>query len=95
MKTCSFRDARPRSVDEGIFCGINEPEARYSMTPCQDKDCNCCYPYDGYEPTKPWTVVDFATSSTHRFLNGYTTYLNCPAVRVDLHWISSPLVLIE
>lgn len=80
MKTCSFRGAQPRYSDNGIFCGSDEPEARYTMTPCQDEECDCCYPYDEYKPKKAWPVVDFDSSSKHRFLNGYTSYLNCPAV---------------
>ena len=32
------------------------------------------------EKSRPWLVVDFQSSSMHQFLNGYTTYLNCPAV---------------
>jgi len=34
MKTCSFRGAQPRSDTEGLFCGPDEPEARYRMIPC-------------------------------------------------------------
>lgn len=81
MKTCSYGGAQPRSAAEGIFCGPEEPEARYRMTPCNERECGYCYPYDECKPTKVWPVVDFAGSSSHRFLNGYTTYLNCPGVR--------------
>ncbi|CAF3980756.1 unnamed protein product [Rotaria sordida] len=31
------------------------------------------------DESQPWPIIDFASSSMHRFLNGYTTYLNCPA----------------
>ncbi|CAF1561793.1 unnamed protein product, partial [Rotaria sordida] len=31
-----------------------------------------------YKKSQPWPIVNFASSSMHRFLNGYTTYLNCP-----------------
>jgi hypothetical protein len=80
MKTCSYGDAQPRSDIEGLFCGMDEPEARYSMHPCESFYCLCCYPYNQAEKTQSWSVVDFMSSATHRFVNGYTTYLNCPAV---------------
>ena len=80
MKTCSYGGAQPRSDIEGLFCGPIEPEARYSMDPCENLFCLCCYPYNQEEKIHQWPVVDFKSSSTHRFVNGYTTYLNCPAV---------------
>ncbi len=80
IKTCSYGGAQPRSDTEGLFCGTNEPEARYSMDPCENHFCLCCHPYNQSKKTQSWTVVDFESSSTHRFTNGYTTYLNCPAV---------------
>ena len=80
MKTCSFRGAEPRSKTEGLFCGKDEPEARYSMVPCGRIDCPLCHPIKHEKSTATWPVVDFTTSSTHQFLNGYTTILNCPAV---------------
>jgi hypothetical protein len=80
MKTCSFREADPRSNIEGLFCGQDESEARYTMVPCRQLFCPCCYPPYQHEPSQPWTVVDFVSSSMHQFANGYTTYLNCPAV---------------
>ena len=81
MKTCSFRGAQPPSNSEGLFCGLNEPEGRYVIQPCWNLFCPCCHPVNHSKKTNAWPVVDFISSSTHRFTNGYTTYLNCPAVR--------------
>lgn len=81
MKTCSFRGAQPRSLTEGLFCRTDKPEPQYQMLPCNNLFCLCCYPINHYRKNQPWTVVDFHTSSMHRFLNGFTTYLNCPTVR--------------
>ena len=80
MKTCSYGGAQPRSNIEGLFCGVDEPEARYLMYPCRNLFCLCCYPYNQSAKTQSWPVVDFISSSTHRFVNKYTTYLNCPVV---------------
>ncbi|CAF1517477.1 unnamed protein product, partial [Rotaria sordida] len=79
MKTCSFRGAQPPSNIEGLFCGRDEPQARYSLVPCDNLFCQCCLPLNTYKKSQPWPIVNFASSSIHRFLNGYTTYLNCPA----------------
>ncbi|CAF1429983.1 unnamed protein product, partial [Rotaria sordida] len=79
MKTCSFRGAQPPSNIEGLFCGRDEPQARYSLDPCDNLFCQCCLPLNTYKKSQPWPIVNFASSSMHRFLNGYTTYLNCPA----------------
>ena len=81
MKTCSFRGAQPRSHLEGLFCSKDKPQANYSMIPCQKPFCTCCHPVNNEKKTQPWpAVVNFASSSMHQFINGYTTYLNCPAV---------------
>ncbi|CAF4145813.1 unnamed protein product [Rotaria sordida] len=79
MKTCSFRGALHRSDLEGLFCSKDEPQANYSMIPCQNPFCTCCHPVNNEKKTQPWPVVNFASSSMHQFINGYTTYLNCPA----------------
>ncbi|CAF1469686.1 unnamed protein product [Rotaria magnacalcarata] len=79
MKTCSFRGAEPRSKSEGLFCGNDEPQARYTFIPCGNLFCLCCHPIHNYNKIETWPVIDFASSSMHQFLNGYTTYLNCPA----------------
>ena len=80
MKTCSFRGAQPRSLVEGIFCNQNEPEIKYRMRRCSDMPCASCFPRYQWEKTQPWLIIDFDASSSHRFINGYTTYLNCPVV---------------
>ncbi|CAF3837935.1 unnamed protein product [Rotaria sp. Silwood1] len=79
MKTCSFRGAEPRSNIQGLFCGSDEPQARYALIPCGDLLCSCCLPLHTYKKSQPWPIVDFTSNSMHRFVNGYTTYLNCSA----------------
>ncbi|CAF5028498.1 unnamed protein product [Rotaria magnacalcarata] len=64
MKTCRFRDAEPCPSIQGLFCNDESPKARYSMVPCGTANCPCCHSIEN--------------SSNHRFINGYTTYLNCP-----------------
>lgn len=86
MKTCSFRGAQPHPGIEGLFRGKDEPQARYSWIPCHNLFCNCCFPLNQHNKSQSWSVVDFASSSTHQFVNGYTTYLNCPVV---IHLYSS------
>ena len=80
MKTCSFREADPRSNIEGLFCGTHEPEARYTMVPCGQLFCQCCHPLNHWKKSQPWPIVNFISSSMYEFVNGYMTYLNCPAV---------------
>ncbi|CAF5188020.1 unnamed protein product, partial [Rotaria magnacalcarata] len=65
MKTCRFRDAEPCPSIQGLFCNDESPKARYRMVPCGTTNCPCC--------------SSIENSSSHRFVNGYTTYLNCPA----------------
>ncbi|CAF4293323.1 unnamed protein product, partial [Rotaria sordida] len=72
-------EAQPPSNIEGLFCGRDEPQARYSLIPCDNLFCQCCLPLNTYKKSQPWPIVNFASRSMHRFLNGYTTYLNCPA----------------
>ncbi|CAF1336713.1 unnamed protein product [Adineta steineri] len=82
MKTCSFRGAKPQSIMESLFCGEDEPHARYTMSPCVNPFCSCCHNSSATgngAQHQLGPVVDFSTSSMHQFLNGYTTYLNCPA----------------
>ncbi|CAF3025410.1 unnamed protein product [Rotaria sp. Silwood2] len=79
MKTCSFRGAEPRSNIEGLFCGKDVPQARYSVFPCSNLFCLCCHPLHSHKKSQSWSVVEFVSSSMHQFVNGYTTYLNCPA----------------
>ncbi len=82
MKTCSFRGADPSQLNtKGLFCEKDEPVAKYQMVPCGNLFCSCCcYSRNNPENNQSWTPIDFSTSSTHEFVNGYTTYLNCPAV---------------
>lgn len=78
MKTCSFRHARPRSLNEGLFCQ-QEPEARYELTACGN--CALCYPqYDRTYRSKK-SIVDFSQAHKYTFLNGYEAILNCSAVK--------------
>ena len=80
MKTCSFRGAEPRSSEEGLLCRHDPSETSYRMTPCGNSTCLCCHPLNIEKRSQSWVVVDFNASLMHRFVNGYTTYLNCPAV---------------
>ncbi|CAF1583837.1 unnamed protein product, partial [Adineta steineri] len=82
MKTCSFRETEPQSIMEGLFCGKVEPHARCTVSPCVNPFCSCCHDSSATgngAQHQLGPVVDFNTSSMHQFLNGYTTYLNCPA----------------
>lgn len=77
MKTCSLRYARPRTLNEGLFC-LQEPEARYELSACGN--CALCYPqYDRTYRVKK-SIVDFSQAHQHTFLNGYHAILNCSAV---------------
>ncbi|CAF4063110.1 unnamed protein product, partial [Rotaria sordida] len=75
MKTCSFRDAQPRSKTEGIFCATI-PEYRYKITPCGQ--CKLCRtPIDmKYRSQAP---ILFNCYGKHQFVNRYESILNCPA----------------
>ena len=77
MKTCSFCYARPRTLNEGLFC-IGEPEARYELAACGN--CALCYPkYDRtYRSRK--SIVEFSQAHRHIFVNGYQSILNCSPV---------------
>lgn len=77
MKTCSFRDAQPRSTTEGLFCS-QSPQSHYKMTACGH--CDLCR-----SSTAPFNVnseqapkVQFNQYERHRFVNGYESILNCP-----------------
>ncbi|CAF3202567.1 unnamed protein product [Rotaria socialis] len=74
MKTCSFRDAQPRSITEGIFCSTI-PECRYTMTRCGN--CKLCSTSmdNQYHQQAP---VLFNRFERYRFVNGYESILNCP-----------------
>ena len=73
MKTCSFRFARPRTLQEGLFC-LREPEARYDFTACGNCAL-CCPKYSMKYRAKP-AIADFSPGHRHRFVNGYEVILN-------------------
>ncbi|CAF1395843.1 unnamed protein product [Rotaria sordida] len=70
MKTCTYRDAWPRSLDEGLFCKSQLPTVRYSFQPCQKISCTLC--------ESSSTIIQFNSYRIHHFLNGYHAILNCP-----------------
>jgi hypothetical protein len=74
MKTCSFRSAKSRSADEGLFC-IDEPDSRYGLLPCNN--CSLCVPSPDLACRQP--NVRSGPHQTFRFMNGYETILNCSA----------------
>ncbi|CAF3826209.1 unnamed protein product [Rotaria sp. Silwood1] len=76
MKTCSFRHARPRTLNEGLFC-LREPEARYELAACGN--CGLCYPkYDMRYRSKK-NIVEFNQGHQHTFITKYQSILNCSA----------------
>ncbi|CAF1164481.1 unnamed protein product [Adineta ricciae] len=81
MKTCAYRGADPSQFHiRGLFFENNdEPQARYQMKPCNSDSCQFCHPRENQLEGQTWVPIDFNTTSMHQFLNGYTTYLNCPA----------------
>ena len=76
MKTCSFRNAKPRSVDEGLFC-IDEPDTSYGLSPCNN--CSLCVPPHTISRRPQQQTIRFGPDQRLRFINGYQTILNCPA----------------
>ena len=81
MKTCSFRFARPRSLNEGLFCS-REPEARYELAECAN--CALCYPQYDMTYRLQKSIIKFSQAHTHTFVNGYKAILNCSAVCFSL-----------
>ena len=75
MKTCTYRNAQPRSVDEGLFC-IDEPDVRYGLIPCGNRSL-CTPQYDVDRRGQP--SIYFGPNQEYYFLNGYRTILNCNA----------------
>ncbi|CAF1346263.1 unnamed protein product [Rotaria sordida] len=79
MKTCSYRGAQLRIVNEkSLFC-LSEAQAQYGMTQCNQRSCCLCYPsykliYRQHQP-----IVQFGSYQQHTFINGYRSILNCPA----------------
>ncbi len=77
MKTCSFRQAIPRSLDEGLFC-INEPDSQYGLSACNN--CSLCVPrYNLNCREQLGPMIRFGHKHRFSFYNGYQTMLNCPA----------------
>ena len=77
MKTCSFRQAKPRSLDEGLFC-VNEPDRQYGLSACQN--CSLCAPrYNLRCREQLGPMIRFGAKHGFTFINGYQTILNCPA----------------
>ena len=78
MKTCSFRDAKPRLAQETIF-SLMAPEARYGMKRCREQSCRCCYERldltHRFEP-----AMNISPKQSHCFVNLYRIYLNCDVV---------------
>jgi hypothetical protein len=76
MKTCSFRLARPRASNEGLFC-LQEPEARYELSACGN--CGLCHPQYDRKYRSRKSIVEFSSTHQYTFLNGYQSILNCSA----------------
>ena len=76
MKTCSFRGAKPRSVDEGLFCR-DEPDVQYGLSPCDN--CPLCVPPYPLYRRENQPIIHFNQNQKYRFHNGYQAILNCPA----------------
>jgi len=84
MKTCSFRDAQPRSKIEGIFC-LDVPQCHYALIPCHN--CKLCLtPTNNTSYQQPSVV--FNRYEKHHFINGYESILNCPATCMTKNVIS-------
>lgn len=75
MKTCSFEQAQPRSLTEGLFCN-DIPQCRYTITPCGN--CELCHSLNDPK-NRQQTSTLFNRYEKHRFVNGYESILNCPA----------------
>ena len=84
IKTCAFRAAEPRSIQdrdytkEGLFC-LKPAQARYGMKQCLECDCRICYERrDLTERFEP--ALSFVPAQMHHFVNHYEVMLNCPVV---------------
>ncbi|CAF1311156.1 unnamed protein product [Rotaria sordida] len=82
MKTCSFRQSRPRTfledghrIQEGLFC-IKEPQACYGMKRCENQHCLFCYRH--HRTTRfNQLSLKYMDEQMHTFVNQYQVYLNC------------------
>ena len=77
IKTCSFRYARPRTLNKDLFC-TQEPEARYELAACGN--CGLCYPKCDRTYRSRKSIVEFSQAHRHIFVNGYQSILNYSAV---------------
>ena len=73
----SVQFARPRTMNEGLFC-VQEPEARCELTTCGN--CGLCYPRYNRKHRSKKSVVEFSHAHKHTFGNGYEATLNCSAI---------------
>ena len=76
MKTCSFRQAQPRSATEGLFCSAAH-QCSYAMAPCGR--CKLCILMKSSTTRYQPCPIQFNLYQKHRFVNGYESILNCPA----------------
>lgn len=78
MKTCCYRQARPRSKDEGLFCRQAPAIGQYELADCGN--CGLCYPRKSRHNQPRTSMVTFGKRHEYTSLNGYRVILNCPAV---------------
>ncbi|CAF1457059.1 unnamed protein product [Rotaria sordida] len=76
MKTYSFRHARSRTMNEGLFC-LQEPEVQCELVACGN--CGLCYPQYDMKYRSKKSILEFNQAHKHTFLNGYQAILNCSA----------------
>jgi hypothetical protein len=84
MKSCAFRGAQSRpSLSVSLF-DDEAPTAVYDMSPCHRSYCVCCQAepceMTRGDPASPVSVTFSEHGHMHRFVSGYETILNCPAV---------------
>ena len=83
MKSCAFRGAQPRPSVSVSFFDDETPAASYDLSPCHRSYCVCCQaePCEMTRDSASSVSVTFSEHGhMHRFVNGYETILNCPAV---------------
>jgi hypothetical protein len=73
MKTCLFLQARPRSMDEGIFC-IDVPQCQYTMKPCEH--CLLCRS-SAISGRRRTPSIEFNCYQKHCVVNDHESILNC------------------
>jgi hypothetical protein len=93
MKTCTFRNSKPRDIFEGLFCINNPPSTQYSMKQCRDQSCRFCYErLDLTKRVEP--AMNFSKNQIHCFVNHYQVYLNCDVVSL-IFLFSFSIILIN